>query len=132
MNSEFKNKITDLSKKINIDLTEKQIQDFYNYMNLLLEWNEKVNLTAITEMDDVILKHFIDSITILKYLKENESIIDVGTGAGFPGIPVAIMNLKFNITLLDSLNKRITFLDEVSKKLELKNMKTIHGRAEDF
>ena len=98
MNIEFKNKITDLSKKINIDLTEKQIQDFYNYMNLLLEWNEKVNLTAITEMDDIILKHFIDSITILKYLKENESIIDVGTGAGFPGIPVAIMNIRFNIT----------------------------------
>ena len=132
MNSEFKNKITDLSKKINIDLTEKQIQDFYNYMNLLLEWNEKINLTAITEMDDVILKHFIDSITILKYLKENESIIDVGTGAGFPGIPVAIMNYRFNITLLDSLNKRITFLDEVCKKLELNNIKTIHGRAEDF
>lgn len=132
MNTVFKNKITDLSKKINIDLTEKQIYNFYDYMNLLLEWNEKVNLTAITEMDDIILKHFIDSITILKYLKENDSIIDVGTGAGFPGIPVAIINSSFNITLLDSLNKRIMFLDEVCKKLELKNVKTIHSRAEDF
>ena len=132
MNTVFKNKITDLSKKINIDLTEKQIYNFYDYMNLLLEWNEKVNLTAITEMDDIILKHFIDSITILKYLKEDDRIIDVGTGAGFPGIPIAIINSSFNITLLDSLNKRIMFLDEVCKKLELKNVKTIHSRAEDF
>ncbi len=132
MDNDFKNKIIDLSKKININLTEKQITDFYDYMNLLIEWNKKVNLTAITEMDDVILKHFIDSITILKYLKEDDRIIDVGTGAGFPGIPVAIMNSNFNITLLDSLNKRIMFLDEVCKKLELKNIKTIHGRAEDF
>lgn len=132
MDTVFKNKITDLSKKINIDLTEKQIYNFYDYMNLLLEWNEKVNLTAITEMDDIILKHFIDSITILKYLKEDDRIIDVGTGAGFPGIPIAIINSSFNITLLDSLNKRIMFLDEVCKKLELKNVKTIHSRAEDF
>lgn len=132
MNNNFKNKIIDLSKKIDIDFTEKQIENFYEYMNLLLEWNEKVNLTAITEMDDVILKHFIDSITILKYLKENDNIIDVGTGAGFPGIPISIMNSSFNITLLDSLNKRIMFLDEVCKKLELKNIKSIHGRAEDF
>ena len=132
MNSEFKNKMKDLAKKINIDLKEKQIQDFYEYMDLLLEWNEKINLTAITEIDDIIIKHFIDSMTIIKYLKENDRIIDVGTGAGFPGIPVAIMNSNFNITLLDSLNKRIMFLDEVFKKLEIKNIKTIHGRAEDF
>ena len=132
MSTEFKNKMINLAKQISIDLTEKQVIDFYEYMNLLLEWNEKINLTAITEMDDVILKHFIDSITILKNLKENDSIIDVGTGAGFPGIPVAIMNSNINITLLDSLNKRIMFLDEVCKKLELKNIKTIHGRAEDF
>lgn len=132
MNSEFKNKITDLSKKINIDLTEKQIQDFYNYMNLLLEWNEKVNLTAITEMDDVILKHFIDSITILKYLKENESIIDVGTGAGFPGIPLNIARNDIKITLLDSLNKRVVFLEDVINKLELKNINAIHSRVEEY
>lgn len=132
MSTEFKNKMINLAKQISIDLTEKQVIDFYEYMNLLLEWNEKINLTAITEMDDVILKHFIDSITILKNLKENDSIIDVGTGAGFPGIPVAIMNSNINSTLLDSLNKRIMFLDEVCKKLELKNIKTIHGRAEDF
>lgn len=132
MNSEFKNKMKDLAKKINIDLKEKQIQDFYEYMDLLLEWNEKINLTAITEIDDIILKHFIDSMTIIKYLKENDNIIDVGTGAGFPGIPVAIMNTSFKITLLDSLNKRILFLTEVCKNLELRNVETIHGRAEDF
>ena len=97
MSTEFKNKMINLAKQISIDLTEKQVIDFYEYMNLLLEWNEKINLTAITEMDDVILKHFIDSITILKNLKENDSIIDVGTGAGFPGIPVAIMNSNINI-----------------------------------
>ena len=132
MNDDFNNKMIELSKKIDINLTETQIKKFFEYMQLLLEWNEKINLTAITEVDDIILKHFIDSLTVIKYIKENDKIIDVGTGAGFPGIPVGIINLDADITLLDSLNKRINFLNEVCNKLELKNIRTIHGRAEDF
>lgn len=132
MNDDFNNKMIELSKKIDINLTETQIKKFFEYMQLLLEWNEKINLTAITEVDDIILKHFIDSLTVIKYIKENDKIIDVGTGAGFPGIPVGILNLDADIILLDSLNKRINFLNEVCNKLELKNIRTIHGRAEDF
>ena len=130
MNS-FKNKIKELSKKINIELTENQIEKYYEYMNLLLEWNEKMNLTAITNQDEIILKHFIDSMTVLKYIELNKTIIDVGTGAGFPGIPIAIQKQN-EITLLDSLNKRIMFLNEVIQKLELKNVKTEHERAEEY
>ena len=132
MNDDFKNKMIELSKKINIDITDEQLKKFYRYMDLLLEWNEKINLTAITETDEVILKHFIDSMTVFKYLVESKNIIDVGTGAGFPGIPIAIMNQNKNITLLDSLNKRINFLNEVCSELKINNIKTYHGRAEEF
>ena len=132
MNDDFKNKMIELSKKINIDITDEQLEKFYRYMELLLEWNEKINLTAITETDEVILKHFIDSMTVFKYLVESKNIIDVGTGAGFPGIPIAIMNQNKNITLLDSLNKRIIFLNEVCSELKINNIKTYHGRAEEF
>ena len=132
MNDDFKNKMIELSKKINIDITDEQLKKFYRYMDLLLEWNEKINLTAITETDEVILKHFIDSMTVFKYLVESKNIIDVGTGAGFPGIPIAIMNQNKNITLLDSLNKRIIFLNEVCSELKINNIKTYHGRAEEF
>lgn len=132
MNIEFYNKLKKLSDAIEVELDSDECNKFYEYMNVLLEWNEKMNLTAITEEDEVILKHFIDSLTILKYIKENDTIIDVGTGAGFPGIPIAIKQKSNNITLLDSLNKRITFLNEVTTKLELENVKTVHGRAEDY
>ena len=101
-------------------------------MNLLLEWNEKINLTAIIEPREVILKHFVDSLTIAKYIKENEKLIDVGTGAGFPGIPLSIVKENTDIVLLDSLNKRINFLEEIKQNLKLKNITTIHGRAEEF
>ena len=132
MNNDFKNKMIQLAKIIDIDFTETQIEKFYEYMNLLLEWNEKINLTAITEIDDIILKHFIDSITVLKFIDDESSIIDVGTGAGFPGIPISIMKENTKVTLLDSLNKRINFLNEVSRKISLNNVNTYHGRAEDF
>ena len=125
----------ELNKKTNqigIKLSEEKIKNFYNYMNLLLEWNEKINLTAITEPNEVILKHFVDSLTINKYIGDNARLIDVGTGAGFPGIPLAIVNEKIAITLLDSLNKRINFLNEVKAKINLKNVETIHSRVEDF
>ena len=132
MSEEFKNKLINLSTKINIELSDENAEKFYNYMNLLLEWNEKINLTAITEEDDIILKHFIDSLTVLKYIKDGEKIIDVGTGAGFPGIPIAIEKKKCQITLLDSLNKRILFLEDVANKINLENVRCIHGRAEDL
>ena len=119
------------AKKIGIVLNVKQIKNFFDYYLLLIEWNEKMNLTAITEVNDVILKHFIDSLTICKYIPQNAKIIDVGTGAGFPGIPIKIYREDTQITLLDSLNKRVLFLQEVINKLDLKNIEAIHGRAEE-
>ena len=101
-------------------------------MNLLLEWNEKMNLTAITEPKEVILKHFIDSATIIKYIENGMQIVDVGTGAGFPGIPLNIINSEASYTLVDSLNKRINFLNEVINSLQLNNINTIHSRIEEF
>lgn len=120
------------AKQIEIELTKKQIEKYYNYMNLLLEWNEKINLTAIIDPKEIILKHFVDSLTIAKYIKDDEKLIDVGTGAGFPGIPLSIVKENTDIVLLDSLNKRINFLEEVKENLKLENITTIHGRAEEF
>ena len=129
---EFKKTITFLAKEIDIGFNEEQIEKFYKYMQLLLEWNEKINLTAITDPKEIILKHFIDSLTILKYIKKGAKVIDVGTGAGFPGIPLKILRDDINLTLLDSLNKRINFLKLVIDELKLKNVDTIHGRAEEI
>ena len=129
---EFTKIFNNYLEKLNLTLTEEQIEKFYNYMNLLIEWNKKINLTAIVEPKDIILKHFIDSLTIVKYIKEGETIIDVGTGAGFPGIPLKIAREDLKITLADSLNKRINFLNEVINKLDLKNIETIHTRAEEL
>ena len=120
------------AKQIEIELTKKQIEKYYNYMNLLLEWNEKINLTSIIDPKEIILKHFVDSLTIAKYIKDDEKLIDVGTGAGFPGIPLSIVKENTDIVLLDSLNKRINFLEEVKENLKLENITTIHGRAEEF
>ena len=129
---EFTKIFNNYLEKLNLTLTEEQIEKFYNYMNLLIEWNKKINLTAIVEPKDIILKHFIDSLTIEKYIKKGENIIDVGTGAGFPGIPLKIAREDLKITLADSLNKRINFLNEVVNKLDLKNIETIHTRAEEL
>ena len=129
---EFKKIMIFYGEKIDIKFTEEQLNQFYKYMNLLLEWNEKINLTAITDPNEVILKHFIDSLTINKYIKENSTLADVGTGAGFPGIPLKILRPDLKITLVDSLNKRINFLNEVINKLNLVNIETIHSRIEDF
>ena len=132
MNNNFKNNLSKLLQEINIEINEEEINKFYDYMFLLLEWNEKINLTAITEENDIILKHFVDSLTIYKYIEENKHVIDIGTGAGFPGIPLAISRNMSNFTLVDSLNKRINFLNEIKEKLCLENVTNIHARAEEF
>ncbi len=128
----FEEIINKYLKEINIELKKEQTEKFYKYMNLLLEWNEKINLTAITEPEEVILKHFVDSLTISKYIEKGSKLVDMGTGAGFPGIPLKILRDDIEITLADSLNKRINFLNEVIKELNLKNIQTVHTRAEEF
>ncbi len=130
--TEFNELMIFYAKKINLMFTEEQLNQFYKYMNLLIEWNKKINLTAIVEPKEIILKHFIDSLTINTYIKENQSLVDVGTGAGFPGIPIKIYRPNLKVVLVDSLNKRINFLNEVIKELDLKNIMTVHSRIEDF
>ena len=129
---EFDKKMQEKSSELDINFSVEQLEKFYRYMELLIEWNEKMNLTAIIEPNEIILKHFVDSLTIIKYLKNAKTLVDVGTGAGFPGIPVAIMMSNLEITLVDSLNKRLIFLEEVIKELKLTNVKLVHSRAEEF
>lgn len=123
------------SKAIEKDiiLTEDKLSKFELYKNLLVEWNEKINLTAITDDEGIIVKHFIDSLECTKVIDDNEkNIIDIGTGAGFPGLVLAIYYPDKKFILLDALNKRIMFLDEVKNKLNLENVEIIHGRAEEY
>ena len=128
----FVEKMQEKLRMLGVRFFMEQTEQFFEYMNLLIEWNEKMNLTAITDPEEIILKHFIDSITILKELEDDSTVVDVGTGAGFPGIPLSIMNPTLKITLVDSLNKRLIFLQEVVNKLNLKNVEIVHARAEEF
>lgn len=128
---EFKEELREKALQFNITLSEDQQEQFYTYMQLLLEWNEKINLTAIIEPEEILVKHFIDSISIVPYIKKGETVLDIGTGAGFPGIPLKI-STENNITLLDSLNKRINFLNIVIDNLKLTDIEAVHGRAEEF
>ena len=133
------NKLVNICNKINIEISDDQINCFEKYYELLIEKNKVMNLTAITDKEDVIVKHFIDSIALIPYLTDkgintnNElKIIDIGTGAGFPGLPLKIMMPDVKFTLLDSLNKRVSFLNEVIDELKLKDIEALHGRAEDY
>ena len=121
-------------RNLDIQLSDNQISQFIEYYEILISWNKVMNLTGITEYEEVVVKHFIDSLTIVNKMKLSDvnSVIDIGTGAGFPGIPLKIVYPHLKVTLLDSLNKRIKFLNEVIEKLELSCIETIHGRAEDF
>lgn len=120
---------------LGISLSDEQEKKFIRFYELLVEWNKQINLTSITDYSEVKVKHFLDCVSVLQYLSNDDlkdkKIIDVGTGAGFPGIPLAIMCPETSFTLLDTLNKRINFLNEVIKECNLSNVKTIHGRAED-
>ena len=115
-------------------VSKKQVAQFDAYSKLLVEWNEKMNLTTVTDPDGISIKHFLDSILPIYYIdfSQFKSIADIGTGAGFPGLPIKIMCQNINLTLIDSLNKRINFLNNVVQDLELNNVQCIHGRAEEL
>lgn len=130
-------RLLEQARKLNIELNEKQIEQFQIYYEMLVETNKVMNLTAITELDEVITKHFVDSI-VLAYVysdicdeSKKMKVLDLGTGAGFPGIPLKIAFPHLNITLMDSLNKRVKFLQSVINELDLENIIAVHGRAEE-
>lgn len=119
---------------LGISLTEAQEEKYIKYYELLTEWNKVMNLTAVTEFQEVVSRHFLDSLAVVKAgtLEKESGIMDIGTGAGFPGIPLAIIYPEIPVTLLDSLNKRVRFLTEVKEEIGLKNVDILNGRAEDF
>lgn len=132
MFNDFSSFLQDLTYKfIGCQLSELQISQFCQFGDLLLDWNQRLNLTRITEPHEVILKHFVDSMILSKFI-EGSTFADIGTGAGFPGIPIGILRSELDLVLMDSLNKRLNFLDTVINSLGLSNTKTVHARAENF
>ncbi len=128
-----KSLLLESAQALGIALSEAQTDQFMQYLSLLLEWNEKMNLTAITDPVEVVQKHFIDCISVLPHLdlQGGETMIDVGTGAGFPGVPLKIASPALQVTLLDALQKRLTFLDTLTQSLDLYDVTLMHSRAED-
>ncbi|PYG88987.1 16S rRNA (guanine527-N7)-methyltransferase [Ruminiclostridium sufflavum DSM 19573] len=133
LNSELRELLSKGALHYGKNINELQIQNFNQYMEMLKDWNTKINLTAIEDDREIIIKHFIDSMSILPYIEDRQQkLIDIGTGAGFPGIPIKIVNNNINVTLLDSLEKRVRFLNEVIKTIGISEIKAVHGRAEDM
>ena len=124
--------LLDGSAQLGINLNDSQINKFLAYIDLIKKWNSRINLTSITTDKEIVLKHFIDSLTVSEYIHDDSSAIDIGTGAGFPSIPLAIVREKVNFTALDSREKRIFFLNEVVRELGINNVKTVASRAEDY
>lgn len=134
MDKKFEKILVEGAKEFGIDMNLFHVEQFNKYINLLTEWNKKINLTAIEDEYDIVNKHFLDSISVFKSgkIKGNEKIIDIGAGAGFPSIPIKIIFPNTKLTIIDSLKKRTFFLNELVEKLNLVNIKIIHGRAENF
>ena len=129
---EFKKVFFEEIQKNNININENKIEYFYKYMIGILEWNDKVNVTSITDEKMFIVKHFVDSLLINQYLQGKEKIIDIGTGGGFPGVPLKIINEDKKFTLIDSVNKKLNVVKDLVSKINLNNIEIIHTRAEDL
>ncbi|MBR6764870.1 MAG: 16S rRNA (guanine(527)-N(7))-methyltransferase RsmG [Clostridia bacterium] len=129
---EITDKIISAFQKNSIAITQEQAQKLKIYLEFLLEYNDKVNLTAVTEVDEVIEKHFVDSAIGVSLIKENAVCADIGTGAGFPGVPLAVLRPDITVALVDALNKRLVFLNELKEKIGIDNLYTVHGRSEDL
>ena len=132
---EFEEFKKEFSKELEINsmkVKEEKVFLFYQYMKEIIQWNEKINVTAITDEKEFIRKHFIDSLTLSNLIKDGEKIIDIGTGAGFPGIPLKIVKENSNITLIDAVNKKLNVIREISNKIQLSDLEIIHTRAEDL
>lgn len=119
------------SENLGIPLDTRKIQKFLSYSDLIKKWNNKINLTSVTDYKEIVVKHFLDSLTVSEFITDGQNILDIGTGAGFPGIPIAIVSESLHITVLDSREKKIFFINEVLRELGLRNVKTVSGRAED-
>ena len=129
---EFKNLFINELEKNRIKIEEDQIKKFYEYMVGILFWNDKINVTAIKDEKEFIRKHFIDSITICSDIKDGESVIDIGTGAGFPGVPIKILKENSKVALVDSVNKKLNVIRDITSKMQFQNLHIIHTRAEDL